>query len=50
MWIYVQFEGKLYTLPTRFGTFFSYFESFKSYGGLNVINKVWIVKVLSNFN
>ena len=29
------------------GTFFSYFESFKSYGGLNVIIKLWIVKILS---
>ena len=29
--------------------FFSYFESFKSYGGLNVIIKVWIVKILSKF-
>ena len=29
--------------------FLSYFESFKSYGGLKVISKVWIVKILSNF-
>ena len=31
------------------GNFFSYFELFKSYGGLKVISKVWIVKILSNF-
>ena len=30
-------------------TFFLYFESFKSYGGSNVIIKVWIVKILSKF-
>ena len=29
--------------------FFSYFESFNTYGGLNVIIKVWIVKILSKF-
>ena len=49
MWIYIQFEGEFYPLPTTFATFFSYFESFKSFGGLNIIIKVWIVKSLSNF-
>ena len=46
----------LHTSPKRtlfsknlIGKFFSYFESFKSYGGLNVIIKVWIVKILSKF-
>ena len=29
--------------------FFSYFESFKSYGSLNVIINVWIVKILLKF-
>ena len=29
--------------------FFPYFEPFKSYGGLNVIIKVWIVKILLKF-
>ena len=28
---------------------FLYFESLKSYGGLIVIIKVWIVKILSKF-
>ena len=28
---------------------FSYFQSFKSYYGLNVLIKVWIVKILLNF-
>ena len=31
------------------GTFSLYFELFKSYGVLNVIVKVSIVKILSNF-
>ena len=30
--------------------FFLYFESFRSLGGLNVIIKVGIVKILSNLN
>ena len=29
--------------------FFSYFESIKSYGGWNVIIKVWVVEILSKF-
>ena len=29
--------------------FFSYFESIKSYGGLNVIIKVWVLEILSKF-
>ena len=29
--------------------FFSLFKSFKSYGSLNVIIRVWIIKILSNF-
>ena len=29
--------------------FFSYFESFKRYGGLNVIIKTSIIKILSKF-
>ena len=37
----------LYNVNSRL--FFSYFESLKSYGGLNVMIKVWIVKILSNF-
>ena len=49
MWIYIQFEREFYPLPTKFSTFFSYFASFESYGGLNVIITVWIVKILSNF-
>ena len=40
---------QFYALPARFATFFSYFKMFKSDGGLNVIIKVWIVKILSNF-
>ena len=46
----------VHTIPKRIfsstdliGGFFSNFESFKSYGGLNVIIKVWIFKILSNF-
>ena len=31
------------------GAFFSCFKSFKSYGDLNVLVKVRIVKILSNF-
>ena len=43
---YRPFEREYYALEIWFPTFFSYFESFKSYGGLNVIIKVRIVKIL----
>ena len=48
MWTYIPFEREYYALQIWFLTFFSYFESFKSYGGLNVTIKVRIVKILSN--
>ena len=46
---YIPFEREFYSLKMWFGTFSSYFESFKSYGGLNVIIKVWIDQILSKF-
>ena len=49
MWTYIQFEREFYDLQTWFPTFFSYFESLKSYGGLYIITKVQNVKILSNF-
>ena len=49
MWTYIQFEREFYDLQTWFRTFFSYFESFKSDGGLTVIINVWFVKSLSKF-
>ena len=49
MWTYIQLKKEFYDLETCFPTFFSYFESLKSYGGLYIITKVQIVKILSNF-
>ena len=49
MWTYIPFEREYYAPQICFLTFFSYFESFKSYGGLNVITKVRIVQILPNF-
>ena len=49
MWTYIQFERGFYALKIWFAIFFSYFELVKSSGGLNVIIKVWIAKILSNF-
>ena len=49
MWTYIQIEREFYALQTKFASFFSYFESFNGYGSLNVIIKVWIVKILSKF-
>ena len=49
MWTYIPFETEFYALQIWLASIFLYFESFKSYGGLNVIIKVWIVKFLSNF-
>ena len=47
---YIQIEREVYALPSWFANFFfAYFESLKSYGGLNVLIKFWIVKILSKF-
>ena len=46
----------VHTIPKRIfyttdlmGFLFSYFESIKSFGGWNVIIKVWNAKIFSNF-
>ena len=50
IWTYIPFERKFYALQILLASLFSFNASFKSYGGLNLIIKVWIVKFDQTLN